>query len=196
MSAPMQFRFSRVTAKALEPADSHLCGAFLLRIANTIAGIIATRCTSACALARARTHARTHTQPVPCGPAPHGTGLLPPRVETGKTSATRSISKAARGLPIVERRGSIVPGPHRAPCPFAMAREGTVNESCFFWLWVAVVAERKRFSFETFFGEKKSPTFVLRTEKNHVHVCIFSPDRGTFFTCFLRRSFRCENLNI
>ena len=39
----------------------------------------------------------------------------PPRVETGKTGATQSISKAVRGLPIVERRGSIVPGLHRVP---------------------------------------------------------------------------------
>jgi hypothetical protein len=42
----------------------------------------------------------------------------PPRVETGKTGATQSISKAVRGLPIVERRGSIVPPtpsrPHHA----------------------------------------------------------------------------------
>ena len=35
----------------------------------------------------------------------------PPRVETGKTGALQSISKAVRGLPIVERRGSIVPAP-------------------------------------------------------------------------------------
>ena len=45
----------------------------------------------------------------------------PPRVETRKTGATQSISKAVRGLPIVERRGSIVPGLHRVPCPFATA---------------------------------------------------------------------------
>ena len=43
----------------------------------------------------------------------------PPQVETRKTGATQSISKAVRGLPIVERRGSIVPGLHRVPCPFA-----------------------------------------------------------------------------
>ena len=44
----------------------------------------------------------------------------PPRAETGKTSAAQSMSKAVRGLPIVERRGSIVPGFPRAPCPFAI----------------------------------------------------------------------------
>ena len=43
----------------------------------------------------------------------------PPHVETRKTGSTQSISKAVRGLPIVERRGSIVPGLHRVPCPFA-----------------------------------------------------------------------------
>ena len=42
----------------------------------------------------------------------------PPRAETGKTSAAQSMSKAVRGPPIVERRGSIVPPipsrPHHA----------------------------------------------------------------------------------
>ena len=50
-----------------EPADSHLCCAFLLGIANTVADIIAARCTNACALVRARAH--THARPAPCGPA-------------------------------------------------------------------------------------------------------------------------------
>ena len=44
----------------------------------------------------------------------------PPRAETGKTSAAQSMSKAVTGLPIVDRRGSIVPGLPRAPCPFAI----------------------------------------------------------------------------
>ena len=42
----------------------------------------------------------------------------PPRVETGKTGAAQSMSKAVRGLPIVERRGSIAPGLH----PLAVGR--------------------------------------------------------------------------
>ena len=44
----------------------------------------------------------------------------PPQVKTGKTGTTQSISKAVRGLPIVERCGSIVPGLHRVPCPFSI----------------------------------------------------------------------------
>ena len=43
----------------------------------------------------------------------------PPHVRTRKTGATQSLSKAERGLPIVERRSSIAPGLRRAPCPFA-----------------------------------------------------------------------------
>ena len=49
-------------------------------------------------------------------PPPHAASQKrPPRVETRKTGATQSISKAVRGLPIVERRGSIAPGLRRAP---------------------------------------------------------------------------------
>ena len=44
----------------------------------------------------------------------------PAPVETGKTGATQLISKAVRGLPIAERRSSIIRGLHRVPCPFAI----------------------------------------------------------------------------
>ena len=60
------------------------------------------------------------THPYPLSSPSRRQPEAPPRAETGKTSAAQSMSKAVRGLPIVERRGSIVPGLPRAPCPFAI----------------------------------------------------------------------------
>ena len=52
----------------------------------------------------------------PPPPASHAASQKrPPRVETRKTGPAQSISKAERGLPIVERLGSIAPGLRRAP---------------------------------------------------------------------------------
>ena len=62
-----------------------------------------------------------HTLPT-TSPQPHhaASQRCPPRVATGKTGATQPISRVVRRPPIAERRGSIVPGLHRVPCPFAI----------------------------------------------------------------------------
>ena len=63
-------------------------------------------------------------------PPPHAASQKrPPRVETRKTGPAQSISKAERGLPIVERRGSIALGLRRAPCPFATSGFPSKNKN-------------------------------------------------------------------